>query len=214
MLDPLNRIPFRLSRDSNFSKEAGGPDDWPLNAKGPKGRAQIMERFTKIPIQVEARVRDVVVVFIDQSHVESPHNVADPFFDILTLSCLCAPPGWRNRLVDGVVISGPLNGAFDSKRKTSICSIGKRTGQGLRKIESKGLADSARAIDFIDHQFGADAVHSHTAAGDSNLSGPRTRSMSPMDRNLPFAVRHDYVVVQCRNGSICLELDGVVVFLR
>src|SRR5688572_13204218 len=92
-----------------FRQTIGGPEDWPLHAKGPKGRAQIMERFSKVPIQVEAGVRDVVVAFIDRSHVESPHNVADPFWDILTLSCSCAPPGRRNRLVDGVVITGPFN---------------------------------------------------------------------------------------------------------
>ncbi len=92
-----------------FRKAIGGPEDWPLHAKGPKGRAEIMERFSKVPVQVEAGVRDVVVAFIDRSHVESPHNVADPFFDILTLSCSCAPPGRRNRLVDGVVIAGPFN---------------------------------------------------------------------------------------------------------
>jgi hypothetical protein len=92
-----------------FRRTIGGPEDWPLHAKGPKGRAEIMERFAKVPVQVEAGVRDVVVAFIDRSHVESPHNIADPFFDILTLSCSCAPPGRRNRLVDGVVISGPFN---------------------------------------------------------------------------------------------------------
>jgi hypothetical protein len=92
-----------------FRQTIGGPEDWPLHAKGPKGRAEIMERFSKVPIQVQAGVRDVVVAFIDRSHVESPHNVADPFWDILTLSCSCAPPGRRNRLVDGVVIAGPFN---------------------------------------------------------------------------------------------------------
>ena len=92
-----------------FRQTIGGPEDWQLHAKGPKGRAQIMERFSKIPVQAEAGVHDVVVAFIDRSHVESPHNIADPFFDVLTLSCSCAPPGRRNRLVDGVVISGPFN---------------------------------------------------------------------------------------------------------
>jgi hypothetical protein len=92
-----------------FRQTIGGPEDWPLHSKGPKGRAQIMERFSKIPVQAEAGVHDVVVAFIDRSHVESPHNIADPFFDVLTLSCSCAPPGRRNRLVDGVVISGPFN---------------------------------------------------------------------------------------------------------
>jgi hypothetical protein len=92
-----------------FRQTIGGAEDWLLHSKGPKGRAQIMERFSKIPIQAEAGVHDVVVAFIDRSHVESPHNIADPFFDVLTLSCSCAPPGRRNRLVDGVVISGPFN---------------------------------------------------------------------------------------------------------
>jgi len=92
-----------------FRQNIGGPEDWPLHSKGPKGRAQIMERFSRIPVEAEAGVHDVVVAFIDRSHVESPHNIADPFFDVLTLSCSCAPPGRRNRLVDGVVISGPFN---------------------------------------------------------------------------------------------------------
>jgi hypothetical protein len=92
-----------------FRQTVGGPDDWPLHAKGPKGRAQIMERFAKVPVQVEAGVREVVVAFVDRSQVESPHNTADPFWDILTLSCSCAPPGRRNRLVDGVVVAGPFN---------------------------------------------------------------------------------------------------------
>jgi hypothetical protein len=64
----------------------GGPDDWLLHAKGPRGRAQIMERFQKIPVQVEAGTRDVVVAFIDRSQVESP-----------------------NKLVDGVVVAGPFD---------------------------------------------------------------------------------------------------------
>jgi hypothetical protein len=92
-----------------FRQTIGGPEDWPLHSKGPKGRAQIMDRFSKISVQVEAGVHDVVLAFIDRSHVESPHNIADPFFDELTKSCSCAPPGRRNKLVDGVVISGPFN---------------------------------------------------------------------------------------------------------
>src|SRR5205085_6925717 len=82
---------------------------WQLHAKGPPGRAKIMERFTKIPVQVTAGVHDVVVAFVDRSLVESPHDIADPFFDELTKSCSCAPPGRRSKLVDGVVISGPFN---------------------------------------------------------------------------------------------------------
>ncbi len=101
-----------------FRNSIGGPEDWALHAKGPPGRAQIMERFQKIPVQVEAGVHDVVVAFIDRSHVESPHNIADPFFDALTIVCSCAPPGRRNRLVDGVVVAGPYNPTGVSKTTT------------------------------------------------------------------------------------------------
>src|SRR5215471_10219854 len=92
-----------------FRQTIGGPDDWALHAKGPPGRAEIMARFSKIPVQVPAGVHDIVVAFIDRSHVESPHNIADPFFDALTVVCSCAPPGRRVRLEDGVEITGPYN---------------------------------------------------------------------------------------------------------
>jgi hypothetical protein len=108
-LENQSTLVIMVDGKTAFRQAIGGPDDWPLHAKGPKGRAQIMERFAKVPVQVEAGVRDVVVAFIDRSHVESPHNTVDAFWDILTLSCSCAPPGRRNRLVDGVVIAGPFN---------------------------------------------------------------------------------------------------------
>jgi hypothetical protein len=108
-LENQSNLVIMLDGKVVFRQTIGGPEDWLLHSKGPKGRAQIMERFSKIPIQAEAGVHDVVVAFIDRSHVESPHDIADPFFDELTKSCSCAPPGRRNRLVDGVAISGPFN---------------------------------------------------------------------------------------------------------
>src|SRR5215469_10436109 len=93
-----------------FRGSIGGPEDQALHGrKGPEGRAEITARFAKIPLQVEAGVHDVVVAFIDRSHVESDHNIADPFFDALTVVCSCAPPGRRVRLDDGVEITGPYN---------------------------------------------------------------------------------------------------------
>ena len=108
-LENQSTLAIMIDDKTVFRGSIGGPEDWALHAKGPKGRAQIMERFSKIPVQVEAGVHDVVVTFIDRSNVESPHNIADPFFDALTLSCSCAPPGRRNRLIDGVVVAGPFN---------------------------------------------------------------------------------------------------------
>jgi len=108
-LENQSTVVIMIDGKTMFRQTIGGPDDWQLHAKGPQGRARIMERFTRVPVQVKAGVHDVVVAFIDRSHVESPHNIADPFFDELTKSCSCAPPGRRNKLVDGVVISGPFN---------------------------------------------------------------------------------------------------------
>ena len=60
-----------------FRKPIGGPADQALaDRKAGTGRAQIMERFSKIPVQVKAGVHDVVVAFIDRSHVEIDENLA------------------------------------------------------------------------------------------------------------------------------------------
>jgi mono/diheme cytochrome c family protein len=90
-----------------FRKPIGGPADQALaDRKGADGRALIMERFQKIPVQVQAGVRDVVIAFIDRSHVESDENVASqPVFNGLTGGTAVA--GRMPRLVNGVEIVGP-----------------------------------------------------------------------------------------------------------
>src|SRR5262249_32795768 len=68
----------------------------------------IMNRFAKIPVQVQAGVHDVVVTFIDRAHVESDENVAAGFGGIGALGF-----GTGNsrmaRLGDGIEIVGPFN---------------------------------------------------------------------------------------------------------
>jgi hypothetical protein len=93
-----------------FRKAVGGPADQALaDRKGAPGRAQIMERFTKIPVQVQAGLRDVVVAFIDRSHVESDENISNPApFGGLTGSFAQAS-GRMPRLVDGVEVVGPFH---------------------------------------------------------------------------------------------------------
>jgi len=93
-----------------FRKPVGGPADQALaDRKGAPGRAMIMERFTKIPVQVQAGLRDVVVAFIDRSHVESDENISNPApFGGLTGSFAQAS-GRMPRLVDGVDVVGPFH---------------------------------------------------------------------------------------------------------
>jgi mono/diheme cytochrome c family protein len=55
-----------------FKKAIGGVDDLMLNnRKAGDGRAQIQARFDKIPIQVQAGMREVVVGFVERSRFES-----------------------------------------------------------------------------------------------------------------------------------------------
>ncbi len=92
-----------------FRKPIGGPPDQALvDRKGPPGRDEIMSRFTKIPVQVEAGVRDVIVTFIDRSHVESDENVAAGFGGNGALG-FGAGNGRIPLLRDGVEIVGPYN---------------------------------------------------------------------------------------------------------
>jgi mono/diheme cytochrome c family protein len=92
-----------------FRKPIGGPEDLALaDRTAGTGRAQIMERFSKIPVPVKAGVRDVVVAFIDRSHVETGelYEKLQPYGGLTGGQ---APTDRRAHLVDGVDIAGPFN---------------------------------------------------------------------------------------------------------
>jgi hypothetical protein len=92
-----------------FRKSIGGPEDQNLvDKKGQTGRDEIMSRFAKIPVKVEAGVRDVVVAFIDRSRVESDDNVVAPFTGTGNLG-FGAGNNRMPRLENGVEIVGPFN---------------------------------------------------------------------------------------------------------
>jgi mono/diheme cytochrome c family protein len=98
-----------------FRKSIGGPADLALaDRKEAEGRAAIMERFTKIPVQVKAGMHDVVVTFIDRAHVESDENVAAGFNGIGVLGFGTAN-GRMARLANGIEIVGPFNATGVSK---------------------------------------------------------------------------------------------------
>ncbi|HEY4364493.1 MAG TPA: DUF1592 domain-containing protein [Bryobacteraceae bacterium] len=65
---------------SVFRKAIGGPGDLALaERKGPAGRDEIMQRFTKIPVQVKAGTHDVIITLVDRTHFESDENVGAGF---------------------------------------------------------------------------------------------------------------------------------------
>ncbi len=74
-LENANTLVIMVDGRVVFREPIGGLDDLMLNnLLAGDGRAEIMERFTKVPIQVQAGVRDVVVGFIERSQFESAAN--------------------------------------------------------------------------------------------------------------------------------------------
>jgi hypothetical protein len=92
-----------------FRKQIGGLDDLALaDRKAGTGRAEVMDRFSKIPVQVKAGVHDVVVAFIERSHVESDEN----WEKLQGYGGLTGGAAVLERtavLRDGVVVAGPFN---------------------------------------------------------------------------------------------------------
>jgi hypothetical protein len=92
-----------------FRKTIGGAADLSLaDRTAGTGRAQILERFSKIPVQVKAGVHDVVVAFVDRSHVETS-EILERLQGYGGLTGSNAATDWLAHLLDGVVVAGPFN---------------------------------------------------------------------------------------------------------
>jgi hypothetical protein len=108
-LERENTVVIMIDGRIVFRKSLGGPADLALaDRTAGTGRAQIMERFSKIPVQVKAGVRDVVVAFVDRPQVETSENLEklQPYGG---LTGGAAPTDRRPHLLDGVVVAGPFN---------------------------------------------------------------------------------------------------------
>jgi hypothetical protein len=115
-----------------FRKPIGGPADLSLaDRMAGTGRARIMDRFSKIPVLVKAGVRDVVVAFVDRSHVETS-ELFEKLQGYGGLTGSQAPTDRRAHLVDGVEVAGPFNptgvSATPSRALVFICDP-KTTGE-------------------------------------------------------------------------------------
>jgi hypothetical protein len=128
-----------------FREKIGGAADLSLaDRKAADGRAKIMERFSKIPIQVKAGVRDVVVAFVQRADVESDENVAGGF------GGQSGGFGGSNRvprLSNGVEISGPYEVSGISKTPSRdlifVCDPKTKGEPGCAKQITETLARRA-----------------------------------------------------------------------
>jgi mono/diheme cytochrome c family protein len=92
-----------------FRKPIGGFEDQSLvDKKQAAGRDEIMSRFAKIPVQVGAGEHELIVAFIDRSHVESDENVGAGFRGIGDLG-FGAGTNRMTSLGNGIEVVGPYN---------------------------------------------------------------------------------------------------------
>jgi len=92
-----------------FRKPIGGREDLALaDRTAGTGRKQIMDRFTKIPVRVEAGVRDVIVAFIDRPRVASD-EILEKLQGYGGLTGSQAPLDRMADLRNGVEVAGPFN---------------------------------------------------------------------------------------------------------
>jgi hypothetical protein len=93
-----------------FRKTIGGAADLSLaDRTAGTGRAQILERFSKIPVQVKAGLRDVVVAFVDRPQVETSENLKNLGGYAGTTGSNAATDWLPHLLEPGVVVAGPYN---------------------------------------------------------------------------------------------------------
>jgi mono/diheme cytochrome c family protein len=110
-LESENTVVIMIDGRTVFRKSIGGAADLSLaDRKAGTGRDQIMARFSKIPVQVKAGVRDVVVAIVDRSHVETSENL-EKLQSYGGLTGGAAAPDRMAHLLDGVVVAGPYNPA-------------------------------------------------------------------------------------------------------
>ena len=108
-LERENTVVILIDGRTVFRKSIGGAADLSLvDRTAGTGRSQVMDRFSKIPVQVKAGVHDVVVAFVDRPHVETSENLArlQPYGG---LTGGAAPTDRRPHLLDGVAVAGPFN---------------------------------------------------------------------------------------------------------
>ena len=130
-------------------KPIGGRADLSLaDRQAGTGRALVMERFSKIPVHVEAGRRDVVVAFIDRSHVESDENfqVLEPYNG---LTGGAAALGRRSELRDAIEIVGPFHPTGISKTPSRalifVCEPKPQNGQRESSCASRITENLARS---------------------------------------------------------------------
>jgi len=132
-LERENTVVIMIDGRIVFRKSLGGAADLSLvDRTAGTGRAQVMERFSKIPVTAKAGLRDVVVAFVDRPQVATSENLErlQPYGG---LTGGAAPTDRRPHLLDGVVVAGPFNptgvSTTPSRALIFVCEARNAAGQ-------------------------------------------------------------------------------------
>jgi hypothetical protein len=122
-LETRHTLVVLVDRNEVFRGEIGGSEDLALiDRGGAPARAEIMERFTNIPVPVMAGVHEVAITFIERSRALDDEQIT-PFDPADSFSFTGAPrvPG----IFGGVDMIGPYGSAglspTASRRKLFVC---------------------------------------------------------------------------------------------
>ena len=112
-----------VDREEQFRADIGGEEDLALvNTGGAPGRAELMKRFTDIPLEVTAGAHEIAVTFIERSRAADDEQISD-FSPGRSFSFNGAPrvPG----ITSGITLLGPFNSTgltkTASRRKLFVC---------------------------------------------------------------------------------------------
>ena len=122
-LETRHTLVVLVDRNEVFRAEIGGPEDLALiDRGGAPARAEIMERFTNMPVPVTAGVHEVAITFIERSRALDDEQIT-PFDPADSFSFTGAPrvPG----IYGGVDMIGPYGSAglspTASRRQLFVC---------------------------------------------------------------------------------------------
>jgi hypothetical protein len=122
-LETRHTLVVLVDRNEVFRTEVGGPEDLALiDRGGAPARAEIMERFTNMPVPVTAGIHEVAITFIERARALDDEQIT-PFDPADSFSFTGAPrvPG----IFGGVDMIGPYGSSglspTASRRKLFVC---------------------------------------------------------------------------------------------
>jgi hypothetical protein len=122
-LETQHTLVILLDRAEVFRAKLGGVDDLALvNRGGAPARAQLMQRFANIPVQVTAGVHEIVVTFIERARAstDEPIHGFTPYGGFSFTGMMRVP-----RVIGGIQLAGPFGhtalSRTASREKIFVC---------------------------------------------------------------------------------------------